>query len=111
MELAAMRAPVATAVVFAALGVVVGCGDDAADAPVALSASGATYRALSESERLSVAAACRDRAADAAQGIAAEQLQKIDPQALRARLDLALRRGRRTRAVPWPSSARTACRS
>ena len=85
-----MRNPIATAVVCAAFGSVAGCGGNAAHAPVALAPSGAAYRALSGSERLAVVAACRDRAAARAGGVAAGQLSRVDPRALRAQLDLAL---------------------
>jgi hypothetical protein len=86
-----MRKPIAKGLVCAALAVLVGCGDDAVEAPAALPRSGAAYLELGERERLSVAASCRDRAAAAASGIAADQIAEIDPRALRARLDLALK--------------------
>jgi hypothetical protein len=90
----AMRNLIATAVVCALLVAAAGCGDDAAEAPAALPRSGAAYGALGETERLSVAESCRDRAAAAASGVAAEQLREIDPRVVRARLDLALKFGK-----------------
>jgi hypothetical protein len=82
-----MRVP--TAIVCAA--VLAGCGSDAPTP-----SSGAAYRALSPGERLDAAAECRDRAADAARGVAAKQLRAVDPRALRAELDVSAKakRGR-----------------
>ena len=85
-----MRNLIATAVVCAAFGSVAGCAGDAADAPVDLPRSGAAYLALGGSGRLAVVAACRDRAAARAGGVAAGQLGKVDPRALRTQIDLAL---------------------
>ena len=94
-----MRIFTASALVCAVLAAVAGCGDDAADAPVALPPSGAAYRALNGGDRLAVAASCRDRAAARAGGVAAEQIRKADPKALRTHLDLALNvSGNRRRA-------------
>jgi hypothetical protein len=83
-----MRPSLRTALTCAALAAVAGCGDDE---PAALPGSGAAYRALSGEERLTAAAACRDRAVAAADGIAADQIGRVDPEALRAQLDLALK--------------------
>ncbi len=84
-----MRVPIATALVLAAVGVVSGCGHREAEAPSALPPSGAAYRALTDGQRLGVAASCRDRAAARADGVAAEQIGRADPRALRDQLDLA----------------------
>ena len=65
-------------------GTLAACGDEP---PAALPASGVAYRALGDEGRLAVAAACRDRAAAAAGGLAAEQLGGIDAGALKAELD------------------------
>jgi hypothetical protein len=65
----------------------VGCGEERAEPPVPLPSSGTTYRALSSRERVAVARSCRDRAVAAARGTAARQLRKVDPEALRGRLD------------------------
>ena len=85
-----MRISIATGLVCAVLAAVAGCGDDAADAPVALPSSGSAYQALSGGDRLAVAVACRDRAAARADGVAADQIREVDPRALRTQLDLAL---------------------
>jgi hypothetical protein len=45
------------------------------------------YRALGGDERLAIANSCRDRAAEEARGVAADQLRDVDPRALRAQLD------------------------
>jgi hypothetical protein len=84
-----MRVPIATALVIGAAGVFAGCGSGAADAPVALPSSGTRYRALNDSQRLAVAASCRDRAAARADGVAADQLGRVDAHALREQLDAA----------------------
>jgi hypothetical protein len=68
------------------------CGaarDERAAAP--LPPSGRAYRALSGDERLAVARACRDRAAARAAGVAARQLDAVDADALRERIDEAYR--------------------
>ena len=65
-------------------GALAACGEE----PLAtLPASGTAYRALGDGERLAVAEACRDRAAGAAEGLAAEQLAEVDAAALRTELD------------------------
>jgi hypothetical protein len=86
-----MRVSIATALVVGAAGVFAGCGSEAAEAPVALPSSGTEYRALNDSERLAVAASCRDRAAARANGVAADELGRVDAHALRAQLDAAFR--------------------
>jgi hypothetical protein len=86
-----MRVSIATALVCAAAAAVVGCGDRAADERVALPRSGTAYRALSDAERIAVAASCRERAADTAGRVAAGELRKVDPRALRTELDQAFR--------------------
>jgi hypothetical protein len=86
-----MQRSIATALVVVAAGVFVGCGSEAADAPVALPSSGTAYRALNGSERLAVAASCRDRAAARADGVAADELARVDAHALREQLDVAFR--------------------
>ena len=82
---------IATAFVVGAAAMFAGCGSEAGDAPVALPSSGAEYRALNDSERLAVAASCRDRAAARAEGVAAEELGRVDAHALREQLDAAFR--------------------
>lgn len=86
-----MRASIATALVVSAAGVFAGCGSDAIDSPAALPSSGTEYRALDDSERLAVAAGCRDRAASRVDGVAADELGRVDPHALRKQLDVAYR--------------------
>ena len=86
-----MRVSIATALVVGAAGVLGGCGSEAADEPVALPSSGTAYRALNDSERLAVAASCRDRSAARADGLAADELGSVDAHALRAQLDAAFR--------------------
>jgi hypothetical protein len=72
-------------------GALAACGEEQ---PATLPASGTAYRALDDGERLAVAESCRDRAAAAAAGLAADQLVEVDAAALRAELDsqYALRR-------------------
>jgi hypothetical protein len=86
-----MRVSIATALVCAAGAAAVGCADRAADERGALPWSGTAYRALSDEERLAVAADCRERAADTAGRVAAGELRRVDPRALRAELDQAFR--------------------
>jgi hypothetical protein len=86
-----MRVSIATALVVGAAGVFAGCASEAADGPVALSSSGTAYRALNESERLAVATSCRDSAAARADGVAADELGRVDARELRAQLDAAFR--------------------
>jgi hypothetical protein len=85
-----MKVAIATVLV-CAVGVLAGCGERAAEAPVALPRSGTAYRALNAGERLAVAGACRDRAAARAGRTAASELRRLDPGALRAQLDAAFR--------------------
>jgi hypothetical protein len=89
-----MRVLLATVLVLGAVGAVVGCGDQELEAAAALPPSGTAYRALNDGERLAVAASCRDRAAARADGVAAEELGRVDPGALRDQLDAAFRRFR-----------------
>lgn len=84
-----MRALTAMALACAAL--VVACGGGAVEAPAALPPSGTAYRALSDEARLAVAASCRAGATAAAEGVAAGQLEDVDPRALRDQLDAAFR--------------------
>ena len=84
-----MRLSIATALVCGS--VIAGCGSEAIDEPVPLPRSGVAYRALSGDERLTVAAGCRDRAAAAARGVAADEIKSIDPRVLREQLDAAFR--------------------
>jgi len=91
-----MRGLIATAVVLGALAGVAGCD---AEAPVAPPASGTAYRALDDEQRLAVAAGCRDRAAARAQGVAADQLGRVEARQLRDELDTAFRL---IRAQPRP---------
>ncbi len=83
-----MRVLLATGLVLGALGASVGCGDQE-DEPVALPPSGTAYRALSDRERVAVAARCRDRAATRADGVPGKELERVDPRALRDQLDAA----------------------
>ena len=84
-----MRVSIATAVLVAAAGLFAGCGDELADQLVALPSSGRDYRALDAGERLAVAASCRDRAAGRADGVAADELRRVDAEELRGQLDVA----------------------
>lgn len=86
-----MRVSIATMLVVGAAGVFAGCGSDAAEDPVPLSSSGTAYRALSDGERLAVAASCRDCAAAKADGVAADEIARVDSHALREQLDAAFR--------------------
>lgn len=83
-----MRVSIPTALVVAAGGAFAACGTDA---PVALPSSGTAYRALGDSERLAVAVSCRDRAAGRANGVAADELGRVDAHALREQLDAVFR--------------------
>jgi hypothetical protein len=94
-----MRLLLATAVVLGALGASVGCGAQEDEAPAALPPSGTAYRKLNDGERLAVAVSCRDRAATRADGVAASELGRVDPRALRDELDAAFRL---RRAQPRP---------
>jgi hypothetical protein len=85
-----MRALVATALACGALGAA-GCAAEDESPPAALPSSGTAYQAMSDDERLAVAESCRDRAAAAAEGVAARQLGDVDPQALRKELDATTR--------------------
>jgi hypothetical protein len=85
-----MRALVATALACGAFGAA-GCASEDEAAPVALPPSGTAYRALSDDERLAMAESCRDRAAGAADGVAARQLADVDSRALRQELDTTYR--------------------
>jgi hypothetical protein len=65
-----------------------GCGADRTMEPAAaLPPTGTAYRALAASQRLAVAAACRDRVAAEQSGEAATQLRAVDAAALRSELD------------------------
>ncbi len=94
-----MRILLATALVLGALGASVGCGAQDDEALVALPPSGTAYRKLNDGDRLAVAASCRDRAAATADGVAASELGRVDPRALRDELDAAFRL---RRAQPRP---------
>jgi hypothetical protein len=65
-------------------GALAACGEEP---PAALPASGVDYRALGDDGRLAVAASCRDRAAAAAGGLAADQLGEVEAAALKSELD------------------------
>jgi hypothetical protein len=80
-----MRVPSLTALVCGVIVALAGCGGEADPAP--LPPSGSAYRGLGAGERLAIAKSCRDRAAAAARGVAADQLQDVDPRALRSQLD------------------------
>jgi hypothetical protein len=86
-----MRAGLIAAIAVGTLGVCAGCGADPEESSVALPSSGTAYRALSEQQRLAVATTCRDRAAKATRGHAADQIARVDPRALREQLDAAFR--------------------
>ena len=106
-----MRIPKATALVVTAAGVFAGCGAEAADAPVALPSSGTAYRALNDSGRHAVAASCRDRAAARTDGVAADELGRVDAHALRAS-SLTRRSGWSPSDIAQsPSCAPSGCRS
>ena len=79
---------IATVFLLGAVGTLAGCGSEE---PVALPASGTAYRTLNDDERLAVAASCRDRAAARADGVASEQLERVDARAMRDQLDTAFR--------------------
>ncbi len=84
-----MRPFLVLAVVFGAAGAGAGagCGDEAPERAATLPPSGTAYRALDDAGRLAVAERCRERSAAASQGIAAEQLAKVDAAALLLELD------------------------
>jgi hypothetical protein len=82
-----VRLSIPTTVVCTAV-LIAGCGEQAVER-MAIPPSGDAYRALSEDERLGVAASCRDRAAAASGAAAARELRRIDPRVLRAELDRA----------------------
>src|SRR5690242_1662968 len=82
-----MRLLPATVLILGALGAAVGCGDRESEAPAVLPTSGSAYRELNDRDRLAVAAGCRDRAAARADGAAATELARVDPEALRDELD------------------------
>ena len=82
-----MRLLPATVLILGALGAAVGCGDRESEAPAVLPTSGSAYRKLNDRDRLAVAAGCRDRAAARADGAAATELARVDPEALRDELD------------------------
>lgn len=84
-----MRLLLATAFVLGALGALVGCVAQDDEAPATLPPSGTAYRKLNDGDRLAVAASCRDRAAARADGVAASELARVDPRALRDELDAA----------------------
>jgi hypothetical protein len=86
-----MRVHIAIALLVGAAVVFGGCGSEAAEDPVALPSSGTAYRAMDDGERLAVAASCRDRAAARADGVAADELGRVDAHALREQLDMAFR--------------------
>jgi hypothetical protein len=65
-------------------GALAACGEEQ---PAPLPASGLAYRALGDGGRLAVAGSCSDRAAAAADGLAADQLREVDAVALRSELD------------------------
>src|SRR5215218_6561639 len=92
-----MRVLLPTVLMLGALCAAAGCGGQQTEEPAALPPSGTAYRKLSDGGRLAVAASCRDRAAAAARGAAAEELARVDPHALRQELDaaFALRRAQR----------------
>ena len=94
-----MRILLATALLLGALGASVGCGAEKDEAPAALPPSGSAYRKLTDGDRLAVAASCRDRASARADGVAASELGRVDPRALRDELDAAFRL---RRAQPRP---------
>jgi len=82
-----MRLRPATVLMLAAFGAAVGCGGREPEAPAALPPSGTAYRELDDGDRLTVAAACRDRAAAKADGAAAAELARVNPRELRDELD------------------------
>ena len=74
-----------------------GCGAEAERPAAPLPPDGLAYRALGDAQRLAVAEACRNRAASAARGLAAEQLGRADAAALRLELDAQYRLRREQR--------------
>ena len=78
-------AGVTVAAVLAATAALGACGEETADPRPA---TGARYSALPDAERTAAAAACRDRAAAQASGLAARQLADVDEQMLARRLDV-----------------------
>jgi hypothetical protein len=83
-----MPALIMTVLLLGVVSALAGCGSEA---PVALPSSGTAYRTLNDDERLAVAASCRDRAVARADGVASEQLERVDARALRDELDTAFR--------------------
>jgi hypothetical protein len=67
-----------------------GCGDDhSSQAATTLPPSGKAYGRLGDAERIAVAESCRDRAANRARGLAAQQLRAVDAASLRGQIDSA----------------------
>ena len=84
-----LSAAVTVAAVLAATAVaLVACGEDPARVPDPRPATAAGYRELPDAERAAAAAACRDRAATRAKGLAARQLADVDEQLLVRQLDV-----------------------
>ena len=75
-------------------GALAACGDEQ---PATLPASGIAYRALGDGGRLAVAESCRERAAAAAGGLAADQLGEIEAADLQEELDTHFRLRRNQR--------------
>jgi hypothetical protein len=88
-----MRSALAIALLCGAL---VACGAEQ-EAAGPLPPTGVAYRALGDADRLAVAERCRERAVAAAGELAAQQLDRVDPAALRAELDARYRLTRQQR--------------
>jgi hypothetical protein len=82
-------AGVTVAAVLAATAAALGaCGEETASPPDPKPATAAVYSGLPDAERAAAAAACRDRAAARASGLAARQIADVDEQMLVRRLDV-----------------------
>lgn len=80
---------VTVAAVLAATAVALGaCGDETASVPDPEPATATVYSELPEAQRIAAAEGCRDRATPRAEGLAAEQIGRIDPELLARRLDV-----------------------
>ena len=86
----------ALAVLCGAAGALSACGAEQ-EAAAPLPPTGLAYRALSDAERLAVAETCRERAVAAAGELAAQQLDRVEPAALRSELDARYRLKRQQR--------------
>jgi hypothetical protein len=82
-------ARVTVAAMLAATALALGaCGEETASVPDPRPATAAVYSGLPDAERAAAAAACRDRAAARASGLAARQIGDVDEEMLVRRLDV-----------------------